>query len=55
MTTRAIAFRLVCAACGALSDERARGWRAFLGTEDDDSTVEVFCPACATREFGGRD
>jgi hypothetical protein len=33
-----------------------RGWRAFLTVDDadDDEEVEavVYCPECATREFG---
>jgi len=39
---------LVCADCGVKAEGRARDWRAFLGTEDDDSTsVVVLCPTCA--------
>ena len=33
-----------------------KGWRALLGVNIDDdepeSTVHVFCPECAEREFG---
>jgi hypothetical protein len=44
---------LRCANCGVESSSSASGWRAYLGAEDDDSTcVEIFCPACAEREFG---
>ena len=40
--------RLECASCTAESVDSARGWRAFHGTEDDDSTsVVVLCPGCA--------
>ncbi len=38
---------LVCLECGDESDE-APGWRAYL----DDEAVLVYCPHCATREFG---
>jgi hypothetical protein len=40
--------QLVCAECGAVSDE-ARGWRAYL---DDDGQAVTFCPGCAAQEFG---
>jgi hypothetical protein len=43
-----------CAECGAKADDLARGWRAYLGEEDDGSLmVATFCPECAEREFGG--
>jgi hypothetical protein len=47
--------RLRCLECGAVSDERARGWRAYVGGGYDDDPVEVgiFCPACSEREFLG--
>jgi len=39
---------LVCANCGVASEGTARGWQAFHGAEDDDSTsVVVLCPGCA--------
>ena len=39
---------LVCAGCGLESEGTARGWQAFHGAEDDDSTsVVVLCPGCA--------
>src|SRR5215217_85653 len=42
-----------CEECGAEADEHARGWRAMLGLEDDDTVVTVvLCPECAEREFG---
>jgi hypothetical protein len=49
------AFGLVCIECGALSDLRAEGWRAylaFLQEEDELPGVVVFCPRCAALEFG---
>lgn len=43
---------LVCAECNAESTESARGWRAYLtGTDREVEGVEIFCPACADREF----
>ena len=50
------AARLTCLECGAVSDEHARGWRAYVaGGHEDDGPVEVgiFCPACSRREFEG--
>jgi hypothetical protein len=42
-----------CSECGIEADDKARGWRAMLGEEDDgELMVGVFCPACAEREFG---
>ena len=48
-------MRLICAECGRVSDEKARGWRAYLAGDfhEPDETL-VFCPDCARREFGGR-
>ena len=44
---------LECAECKIESTGKARGWRALLGLEDDDTeTVVVLCPECAAREFG---
>jgi hypothetical protein len=44
---------LECAECKVSSTGKARGWRALLGLEDDDTeTVVVLCPDCAEREFG---
>ena len=44
---------LACAECKIESTGKARGWRALLGLEDDDTeTVVVLCPECAEREFG---
>lgn len=46
--------RLVCIECETESDERARGWRAYVGGGFDGDEVEVgtYCPACADAEFG---
>lgn len=47
---------MVCEECGARADEQADGWRALHGEEDDGTLVTVvFCPECATQEFGGGD
>jgi len=44
---------LECAECKVISTGKARGWRALLGLEDDDTeTVVVLCRDCAEREFG---
>ncbi len=40
---------LICANCGAVSDELAEGWRAYL---DDEGQAATFCPECAEQEFG---
>lgn len=47
--------RLVCIECETVSDERARGWRAYVGGGFDGDEVEVgtYCPSCAKAEFGG--
>lgn len=51
---------LVCVECGALSDERAEGWRAVLagglvdGVDRGELEVGVYCPECAEREFSER-
>jgi hypothetical protein len=51
--TRTIRLMLECAECLVKSTGNARGWRALLGLEDDDTeTVVVLCPECAEREFG---
>jgi hypothetical protein len=47
------AVSLKCLECGAVSDDSARGWRAYLSRFDDKPVeVCVYCPACAEREFG---
>ena len=46
---------LRCEECGreATNVEESRGWRALQGTgEDAETTVTVYCPVCAEREFG---
>ena len=47
------ARRLVCVECETVSDEGARGWRAYLGGGFDGDELEVgtYCPACAAAEF----
>jgi hypothetical protein len=44
---------LVCIECQAVSDEQAKGWKAYLGGgfDGDDIEVGVFCPKCAEIEF----
>lgn len=39
---------LVCAECGTISEDDAKGWRAYLDVDDEAVT---FCPECAEREF----
>jgi hypothetical protein len=48
-------MKICCKECGGRSDERAKGWRAFLACdlrEDEQPFVVTFCPDCAEREFG---
>jgi hypothetical protein len=45
---------LVCLECGCSSDERAKGWTAFLAEDPDGEEspfIGVFCPVCAASEF----
>jgi hypothetical protein len=44
---------LVCVECREVSDERAKGWKAYIGGGFDGDEVEVgaFCPSCAELEF----
>jgi hypothetical protein len=46
--------RLVCAECGALSDDDAHGWPGYeVGVDHDDaSELVVFCEGCAELQFG---
>ena len=49
---------LVCAECGTVSDDQARGWRALPVSGDDElplreDEVVAFCPECCAREFDG--
>lgn len=46
-TEEQVADELVCLECGTESG-LARGWRAYVDTE---SSVLVYCPQCAAREF----
>jgi hypothetical protein len=41
--------RLVCVECRRVAKGDATGWRAYRTVEDH---VVMFCPTCATREFG---
>jgi hypothetical protein len=47
---------LLCAECGAESDELALGWPGYLARESDQDELEaqvlMLCPRCAEREFG---
>jgi hypothetical protein len=46
---------LQCAECGRAASENADGWRAYLAVtdeSDEELEVDVFCPECASREFG---
>jgi hypothetical protein len=45
---RQLETTLVCAQCRDSSDRRAEGWKAYR----EGDGVQVFCPACAEREFG---
>jgi hypothetical protein len=46
--------RLTCLECRTVSDDSARGWRAYVGGDVDGEPIQVgvYCPACAEREFG---
>ena len=46
---------MVCAECGCVADDEARGWQGYredLPDEEEPPSVALFCPACAAREFG---
>jgi len=52
---------LYCIECGCCSDELGKGWVAFRCDEPDPdepdegpSMIAIYCPVCATREFGYR-
>jgi len=42
---------LRCPECGAVSDQEARAWRAYL---DDEFQAATFCLDCAELDFGLR-
>jgi hypothetical protein len=45
---------LRCGQCGKTSDEKARGWQAWLPENDDttrDETIASHCPHCVERVF----
>ena len=44
-----LATLLLCDCCNVATAEFERGWRAYV---EDDSSVEIVCPACAERERG---
>jgi DNA-directed RNA polymerase subunit RPC12/RpoP len=45
---------LTCVECGREQTADERGWRAYLTTDEDEpAEAVVYCPECATREFGG--
>ena len=45
---------LRCVECGRVQTAAgARGWRAYLTTDEDEpAEAVVYCPECAEREFG---
>jgi hypothetical protein len=46
---------LTCVECGFTATDKALRWQAHLAydpREDEAAFVVVFCPGCATREFG---
>jgi hypothetical protein len=43
---------LVCIECGGRSPAGAEGWKAYLGGIPNDGEIGVYCPGCASREFG---
>jgi hypothetical protein len=52
---------LYCIECGCCSGELGKGWVAFRCDEPDPdepdegrSMIAIYCPSCATREFGYR-
>lgn len=49
MVATVAAPALTCANCGAVADDAAKGWRAYL---DDEGQAVTFCPECAREEFG---
>ena len=51
--TARVEHGLRCVECHVPSDEGARGWRGVLtGDEYEPTTVAIYCPECADREFG---
>jgi hypothetical protein len=48
-----LAEPLRCVECGRVQPEGARGWRAYLTTDEDEpAEAVVYCPECAERELG---
>jgi hypothetical protein len=47
------AERLRCVECGRVRAAGARGWRAYLATDENEpAEAVVYCPECVEREFG---
>ena len=45
--------RLTCVECGRMQPAGARGWKAYLTTDEDEpAEVVSYCASCAEREFG---
>jgi hypothetical protein len=46
---------MTCVECRREQAAGERGWRAYLTTDEDEpAEALVYCPKCATREFGRR-
>jgi hypothetical protein len=47
---------LRCVECGSTASEHLPNWRAYIAEPDESdgggSSVVVYCPECAAREFG---
>jgi hypothetical protein len=42
-----------CVECSRVQPEGARGWKAYLTTDEEvPAETVVYCPECAEREFG---
>jgi hypothetical protein len=45
---------LLCVECGAIADEKAKGWRMCRTNAPDlneQPDLAAYCPKCAAREF----
>ena len=50
---RSMRQRLTCVECGRMQPAGARGWKAYLTTDEDEPAgVVSYCASCAEREFG---
>ena len=55
MSPAARAECLRCVECGREQPNGECGWKAYLTTDEDEPAQAVlYCPECATREFGER-